>query len=196
RRTEDGRATGLLRDAPDVVAGERREVDLAIGTAGDPVRSGATWSIGHGHRTGLRVEATEHPALPREPERAAVLVEHRGVEVRVGTIGRQSEALDFVGDRVDPDDRVEAAVGDPRRAVRSDDHTVWRGSSAELDRLGDTELGIKPAELARELRGVPDTAVTRRRNVVRSLPARHRVLLQNEVDRRPGWAWRWGRRRR
>src|SRR5947207_7749147 len=71
-----------------------------------------------------------------------------------------------------------------------------RRPAAELCHLRRTRLRIEPPELARELRRVPDTAVARGRDVVRSLAARDAELLHHELERaRRGAQW-WRRDRR
>ena len=77
--------------------------------------------------------------------------------------------------RVDAHDRVQAAVGDPRRAVRADDDAVRRRAGAERDLARSSprrrvELAERPAALRR----VPDAAVRRGRDVVRVGAARAR----------------------
>src|SRR5207249_11908907 len=133
---------------------ERGVVDLAVRAARDPIRSRAAWRVEHRHRTALRVEPTEHATLAGEPQHAAILVEHRRVETRVASIRRQREALDLAREWINTDDRVQTAVGDPRRTIGTDDHAVGRGPGAELDRLRLAGLWIEPAKLARELRRV------------------------------------------
>ena len=66
----------------------------------------------------------------------------------------------------DAHDRVLAAVGDPRRAVRALDDAVRRGAAAERHQLDARALRVEPAEVAAALRREPDAAVGRRRDVV------------------------------
>jgi hypothetical protein len=53
-----------------------------------------------------------------------------------------------VGRRVDPDNRVEPAVIDPRRSVRSDNYAVRRRSAPERDLVDLTGSGVETAEHA------------------------------------------------
>ena len=182
RGYEDDRSARLAHDAADVAPRERREVDVPVRTSRDAVRTGTAGRIEDRHRSALRIEAAEDSLLTREPEQA-VPVKGRSIEVGVGAISRQREPLHFVRHGIHADDRVQAAVGDPGRAVGPDDDAVWRRPGAELDRLEQAEPRIEPAELARELRRVPDAAVARGGDVVRTLASRDRVLLHHEVDR-------------
>ena len=70
--------------------------------------------------------------------------------------------------RVDPDNRVEPAVIDPRRPVRSDNHAVRRRSTPERDLFDLAGLGVEATEHALPLRSIPDSAVGRRRHIVRA----------------------------
>src|SRR3546814_3682322 len=93
--------------------------------------------------------------LAGEPE-LAVAVVGRGVEVGVAALAGQGIALDGMSLRIDADDRVEPAVGDPWRTVRSHDHAVRRGAVAERDVQRLAGLRIESAQRALVLRGVPD----------------------------------------
>ena len=112
-----------------------------------------------------------------------------GVEVRAGPIGREREDRDLVRRRVDADDRVQAAVGDPGRAVRADDDAVRRRAVAERDRRDLAARGIEMAERPVALPGVPDAAVGGRRDVMRMRARRHRVLDDLERRRRGCGSW-------
>src|SRR3546814_7004866 len=98
--------------------------------------------------------------LAGEPE-LAVAVEGRGVEVGVAALAGQGIALDGMSLRIDADDRVEPAVGDPWRTVRSHDHAVRRGAVAERDVQRLAGLRIESAQRALVLRGVPDRPARR-----------------------------------
>src|SRR5207244_4273872 len=94
----------------------------------------------HPQLAGSRVEPSVRARLAGEPE-DPVAVERRGVEAHRGERLRERKALDLVRLRVDAHDRVLAAVGDPRRAIRSDDDTVRRRARTELDRPRLSVLG-------------------------------------------------------
>ena len=194
RRHEHHGLAGLLHDPAHVAPDKRRVVDLAVRAGRDPIGSGASRRVEDPHLPGLGVEQTEDPVLAGEPQRP-VAVERRRVETRVGPERGQREALHLARRRVDADDRVEPAIGDPRRAIGADDDPMRRRSAAELCHLRRTRLRIEPPELARELRRVPDTAVARGRDVVRSLTARDAELLHHELERARRRA-RWWRRDR
>src|SRR3546814_19732325 len=85
----------------------------------------------------------------------ALAVEGRGVEVGVAALAGQGIALDGMSLRIDADDRVEPAVGDPRRTVRSDDHAVRRRAFAERDVHRLAGLRIESAQRALVLPGAP-----------------------------------------
>ena len=120
---------------------------------------------------GLRVEPAVDPALAREPEDPAP-VEGRRVEVRVARARREREASDLPRPRVDADDCVQAAVGDPGSAVGPDDHAVRRGAGAQRRQPRAPVPRVQPAQLARVLRRVPDASVPGGRDVVRVRPRR------------------------
>ncbi len=104
----------------------------------------------------------------------------------------EREGRDLVGVGIDPDDRVQAAVGDPGVAVRPGDDAVGRGPGTERDRPDVSGRGVEVAERAVVLAGVPDAAVRRGRDVVR-MRAGHDVELPDlEGDGGPG-GWRRGR---
>ena len=123
----------------------------------------------------LRIEPAVDPALAREPEDPAP-VEGRGVEVRVARARREREPPDLPRPRVDADDCVQAAVGDPGSAVRPDDHAVRRGAGAERGQPRAPGPRVQPAQLARVLRRVPDASVPGGRDVVRVRPRRDAEL--------------------
>ena len=104
------------------------------GVVDDPVRARARAAR---HRRACRpvrgVEPAVDAGLAREPEPAAA-VERRRVEVRARRASAGSgKRRTRVRAVVDADDRVQAAVGDPGRAVRPDDHAVRRRAGAECD---------------------------------------------------------------
>jgi hypothetical protein len=69
-----------------------------------------------------RVHASVDAALPGEPQEA--LAVERG-RVEVGVVrAREREGRDLQALRIDANDGVEAAIGDPRRPVRPDDDPV------------------------------------------------------------------------
>ena len=77
----------------------------------------------HGHLAGRWDEHSVDAILTREPETAAE-IKRCGVEIGVGAVGRQRKRRDRFGQRIDADDGVQAAVGDPRGAVGADDDAV------------------------------------------------------------------------
>ena len=98
------------------------------------------------------------PVLAGEPE-AARSVEGCGVEVCVWSIGWERKDGDLVGVGVDPDDRIEPAIGDLRRPRTVNDHTVWSRPGPERN-VSSVSCGrIEPAQLAGALCGVPHTAI-------------------------------------
>ena len=80
--------------------------------------------------------------------------------------------------RVDPDEGVQAPVGDPRGAVRAEDHAVGRRPVAQAHVAGLAGGGVEPAQLAAALGGVPDPAVRGGGHIVGAGIAGHRELLQ------------------
>ena len=87
-----------------------------------------------------------HTVLPGEPQHA-LLVEGRRVQIYVGKFAGQREQFYGMSLRIDARNRVLAAFGDPRRAVRPDDDAVGRGAGAER------VFGRGLAELVRGVRG-------------------------------------------
>src|SRR5205085_3896947 len=99
-------------DARDVIAGERGVPDLARWRGGDAVGAVALRRLPGVDLAGSRIDAAVDAALAGEPERA-VLVEGRGVEVRVLKTLRQREQLHLARLRIDARDRVLPAFGNP-----------------------------------------------------------------------------------
>ena len=180
RRIDHGRVAGRGVDARDVIAGERRVPDLARRRGGDAVRPVSLRRLPRFDRARRRIEAAIDAALPGEPELAA-LVEGRGVEVCTLEAFRQREQLHVLRLRIETHDRVLPALGNPRGAVRSDDHAVRRRALAERDLLRFAGLRIEHAERALMLRRVPDRAVGRGRDVMRMRAGRHREILNLRV---------------
>jgi hypothetical protein len=107
-----------------------------------------------------------HAILPGEPQHA-VTVEGRRVEIGIAPINGQWITLHFFRGRIDTYDGIQAAVGDPWRAIGSDDHTMRRRSRSQRDMMCLAGLWIEAAQRARRLRGVPHRAIRRGRNIVR-----------------------------
>jgi hypothetical protein len=89
-----------------------------------------------------------------------------------------------VRDRIDPDDRVEAAVGDPRRAVWADDDAMWRGPLADRNPLDLSGVWIEVAEHAGALARVPNRSVWSWRHIVRMIALRHIEIADLGRNRR------------
>ena len=126
-----------------------------------------------------RFEPPIEAALPREPQPAGA-IEYGRVQVRVGRRRGKREEPHRARTRVHADDRVEPAVGDPRRAVGADDDAVGCRSGAERRMPRPAGAGIEPAELAARLRRVPDAAVAGGCDVVRVRARRNGVLAQRD----------------
>ena len=182
RRFHDGRLPARPVDVRDVTAGKRRVPDLTVGRRRDAVRSATAWRVERLNDAVTRVQPSVHPGLPGEPQHT-VAVERGGVEVRIGVAGRQLEHLDLLGRGVHSHDRVQAAVRDPRGAVRPDDHAVRRGTRAEVDLADLPGRRVEVAERAVVLAGVPDATVGGGRDVVRMAARRDRVLHEVEGAR-------------
>jgi hypothetical protein len=116
-----------------------------------------------------------HAALAGEPV-DAVLVEHAGVEIGVRLLRRQHEVFELFGLQVVAHVRIQPAIGQPGRAVGSDDHSVRRRARADRNVLVLAGLWIDAAEHARTLAAVPDDAVEPGRHIVRARP-----LLDGEI---------------
>src|SRR3546814_2741051 len=101
------------------------------------------------------MDAAVDTVLAGEPE-LAVAVEGRGVEVGVAALAGQGIALDGMSLRIDADDRVETAVGDPWRTVRSHDHAGRPGAVAERDVERLAGLRVEASKRALVLHGGPD----------------------------------------
>ena len=129
------------------------------------------------------------PVNQRMPSR----IEDGGVEVRAAPVAGQREDRDLVGVGIDPDDRVQAAVGDPGVAVRPGDDAVRRGPGTERDRPDVAGRRVEVAERAVVLARVPDAAVGRGRDVVR-MRAGHDVELPDGEGDGGSAGWRRGRR--
>src|SRR5260370_9043572 len=112
--------------------------------------------------------------LSGEPENA-LLIERRRIEVSVGELPRQREQLDLASRRIDASDRILPTLGDPWRAVRSDDDAMGRGAGPKWNVLVLAGLRIEAAENAFLLPAVPDRAVRRRRHVMRIVARRQLI---------------------
>ncbi len=97
--------------------------------------------------------------------------------------GGSGNARTRVGLAVDPHDRVEAAVGDPGRAVWARDDPVRCGAGTERDLTDVAGRRIEMAENAGSLPRVPDAAVGGRRDVVRVRASRNIELTSLERHR-------------
>src|SRR5919202_5981103 len=146
--------------------GQRCVIDRSVWRGADAVWSGPARSIEDHNFAGLWIEASVDATLAGEPEDATP-VEGGRVEVRARTSCRQRKASDCLGCRVDAHDGIQPAIGDPGGTVRPDDNAMWCRSLAQLDMVCLAGRRIEPAQLAGPLGGVPDRAITRRRNVMR-----------------------------
>ena len=195
RRLDDGRLAGLDVDARDVAARERRIVDVPAGRRGDAVGSAPPRRLPHPDVVRRGIDAAVDARLAREPD-PALPIEGRRVEVRVSGCRRQRPALHGASVRIDAHDRVLAAVGDPRRAVGTDDHAVRRRARPQrrFPRPCPTsDRGCRAcrsaAPCSRRARRVP--ARRRRRADARRGPRRSRraphmqVLRRSRCRRRP-----------
>jgi hypothetical protein len=165
RRLDHGRLACRTIDPGDVITGERGVVDVACAGRRDAVRSPAAWGRPHFDLTRLRLEAAVDPILACEPEHA-VAVERGRVQVGVGRARRQPPRFDRLSFRVDPNDRILPAVGQPRGPVWSLDDAVWRRTLAEGNVARAAGLRIEDAESPDLLGRVPDLAIRRRRDIV------------------------------
>src|SRR5439155_7836209 len=194
RRRVDQRGRDVLDvNERDVIPGERRVVDVPVAVArvDDPIRPGTPRRRQHAYNAAIRSHVTEVTALSGEPDEAES-VEGSRVEAHIRT--GQRVAGHLVRLRVDAHDRVEAAIGDPRIAIRSDDHAVRRRAAAELRHLEGAGLRIEVPELAGALRRVPDAAVGRGRGIAWTLTGADREL--GHVRHRGGTRWQRGDRGR
>src|SRR5207247_7423970 len=99
-------------------------------------------------------------ALAGEPEHP-LRVEGGRVEISAAALGWERESDDFARDRIDTHDGVLAAIGDPRRAIKADDHAVRSGWAAQGDLLHLAGRRVQPPQFPDRLGGVPDAAVGR-----------------------------------
>src|SRR5476651_630671 len=161
RRLDDARLARRGVDLGEVVAGERHVPDGAARCARDAVRSVPARCIPCFHLLALvptlGLEAADHAALAREPERA-LLVEHGGIQIGVG-LGHHEELhlarAAAAGRHVSPD-RVLAALVDPGSPIGSDDDAVRRGARTEIDVADPGVAGIEQDQSAVALAGRPD----------------------------------------
>src|SRR4029079_18829433 len=117
-RLDHVRVAGLTVDAGDERAGERAPPDVAAGCRADAVGAGAARRFLDRHGAGPGRDLADEAALAGEPE-VAVAVERRGVPVRVASYGGQRERAHRAVGPADSNDRVLAAVGEPRGLVRA-----------------------------------------------------------------------------
>src|SRR6185295_2089265 len=132
RRLDDGRFAARAVDLGDERSGERAVPDVALGCRADAVRPGAARRLLDAHLSALGLHLADEAALAGEPE-VAVVVEGSGVEVRVRRSRRQRKDAHAAIGPADADDRVLAAVGEPRCVVGTRDDAVRRRAAAERD---------------------------------------------------------------
>src|SRR5262249_27836475 len=174
---EQGYLGGLHVDRTEITVGERCVIDVAGKRGGDAVRPRAQWRVEDVHLSALRIEPAENPALPGEPE-DAVEIEGRRVEALGGPLRRKRGNRKLLPLLVHPDDRVQPTRGDPRRSVWPDDYPMRRRARSERDTARLSGGWIEHTQVPGPLRGVPDEAVGRRRDVVRSRAGWQLVLLE------------------
>ena len=156
----------------EIVAGERGEEHLAVRRGGDAVGASAARRVEYRQSARFGIEPTIDAVLPGEPEHA-LAIKARGVEVGVAPFLGQGEELDCTGRGIDPGDRVLPTFGDPGGTVGRNDHAVGCRSRTQRDQIRFPGPGIEPAEFARGLRGEPDCAVRRGKDVVCSGACQH-----------------------
>src|SRR5215207_816187 len=132
RRLRHRGASAAGVDPRDVASGERRVPDLAARRGGDAVRPGPARGGERAYAPAARIDAAVDAGLAGEPQ-AAGAIEGRRVEVGARAIVGQRETAHAQRPGIDADDRVEPAVGDPRRTVGTDDDAVWRRALPERD---------------------------------------------------------------
>jgi len=121
-------------------------------------------------------------ALPREPEHA-ISVEGGCVEIGVAALLREREGLYVFGFRIDPHDRVEAAIRDPGGAVGTDDHAMRRRLLAQFNLSDGACVGIEPPERSQALSSVPDRSVGGGGNIVRTGSFRNGIVADVSGER-------------
>ena len=171
-RLDDRDIAVALVDLAEVVAGQRHVPDLVRRRDRDAV-SAAARRLPALLLAGLGIDIAVHAVLAGEPV-DAVLVEHAGVEIGRRQMRRQHEVVEFLGLGIVADVGVQAAVGDPGRAVGRHDHAMRRGTRADRNVLVLAGGRVEAAEIALHLSGVIDRAVGRRRNVMGPRACGHR----------------------
>jgi hypothetical protein len=86
------------------------------------------------HLANVRAKPAVDAILPGEPEHAFAVEDGR-VEVGVPAPNRQRENDDLARPGIDTYDGIKTTIGDPRGAIRADDHAVRRRSIAKRDVL-------------------------------------------------------------
>src|SRR5262249_16646308 len=162
RRLDDGRLAGVEVDPGDVIAGERRVVDVATGPRPDAVRPAPGRRFPHLHVAARGIEPTVVAALPGKPPPPA-LIESERVEVGVPGVGGQRPHFEGAARRVIADDGVLTPVGDPCRTIGPDDDAMRCRTPSERNLLVFPGLRIEDAELSRRLRRVINRAAGLRR---------------------------------
>ena len=155
---------------------------FAVGRRGDAVRATTFGVVEDLDLAARLIKPPVDTGLPGEPERPGG-IEDGGVQVRARPVRRERERTDLVGLAVDPDDRVETAVGDPGRTVRPGDDSVGRRTGTQRDLSDVAGRRIEVTEDAVALPRVPDAAIRGRRHVVWVRAGRHVELADRERDR-------------
>src|SRR5438128_4564173 len=97
-----------------------RVIHRAVRRGRDSIGSGAFGSGEHLDLAGFWVETAIHAALSGEPKHPA-LIKRGGIEIHARTVWRQRKDFYRFGLGIDANDRVQAAVPNPRRAIWPDD---------------------------------------------------------------------------
>ena len=167
RRFDDGRRPRFEINGREIVAGQRDPPDIAVGRGADAVSAAALRRVPDLHLAGLRIEPAIDAVLAGEPD-APFSVERGGIEIGIGlALGRQRPDLHLFGLGIEADDGVLPAIGEPRRAVRSNDDAMRRRFGPERIAFNFAGRGIEQATNAGLLPGKPDFAGRPDRDVVR-----------------------------
>src|SRR5262249_34841436 len=129
RRHHQGIATYCV-DLGNVVARERGVPYIAIGRGRNTIRSNALRSFPGFNLPVRGIDTSINTVLAGEPENA-FSVKGRGIEIGVGKFLWQRKKPDGFCPGIETCDRVLSAFGNPRCAIRADNHTMRCGAFAE-----------------------------------------------------------------
>src|SRR4051812_41740398 len=167
RRLDDRGRTCRDIDARDVAAGQGREIDRSGRSGGDAIGTRTARRVPHAHIAGCRIDAAINATLTGEPQ-LACLIERCSIEIGSTPVSGQREAAGLMRGRVEAQDGIEAAIGHPGCAVRTNDDAVRRRAATQRKLIHMARARIKQTERTARLGREPHSAIRCGRDIMRA----------------------------